>query len=88
MDLLYKTSKGKVRTIGGISAIAGLGHVSWSPTLPVVVALDTLVRDLLVLDLSATEVAFRFRASSGLLTSATWRIDDLYVDPWVDKLGW
>lgn len=88
VDLLYKTSKGKVRTIGGISAIDGLVHTSWAPTLPVVIALDTLVRDLLVLDVNATEVAFRFRASSGLLTSASWRIDDLYVDPSVDKLGW
>ena len=88
VDLLYKASKGKIRTIGGISAIAGLAHTSWAPALPIVLALDTLVSDLLVLDLNTTEVAFRFRASIGLLTSATWKIDDLYVDPWADKLGW
>jgi len=88
VELLYKTSKGKIKTIGGISVIPGLLHGSWAPTLPIVLALDTLLRDVLVLDLNKTEIAFRFRASSGWLTSATWRIDDLYVDPWVDKLGW
>lgn len=81
VDLLYRTSSGKVKTIGGISVVTGLTHASWAPTLPVVIELDTLAADLLTLDLNMTEVAFRFRPSGGLLTNGKWRIDDLYVDP-------
>lgn len=87
VDLLYKTARGKTRTIG-LSAIPAALHGSWAPTAPILIAPGTILSDAADFDLGTTEVAFRFRPSSGLLTSATWRIDDLYVDPWVDKLGW
>jgi len=87
VDLLYRNTKGKLKILGLTPIVAGL-HGSWAPTLPIVVATGTLLTDALGFELGAVEVAFRFTASSGLLTSSSWRIDDLYVDPWADKLGW
>lgn len=88
VDVLYRTNKGTIRTLGGIGAVSALTQRTWFPTLPVVVELDTVTRDLLVLDLNATEIALRFTPTSGLLFSGSWKIDDVYVDPWLDKLGW
>lgn len=85
VDLIYRTSGGTMRSLGGIDLVTGLTHQRWAPTLPVVMELDTLLRDVATLDLGATEVAFRFRASKGWLTSAGWRIDDLYVDPLISR---
>jgi hypothetical protein len=31
-------------------------------------------------------VALRFTPTSGLLFSGSWKIDDIYVDPWLDRL--
>jgi len=81
---VHSTSDG--RTLGGIDLVTGLTQRTWFPTLPVVIELDTLARDLLVLDLNTTQVALRFTPSSGLLFSGSWKIDDIYVDPWLDRL--
>jgi hypothetical protein len=86
VDLVYRTRTGQIRTLGGISLVLAGLHRSWSPTLPVVLELDTALRDVLVLDVNATEIAFRFTPTTGLLTSSSWKIDDLYVDPWADRL--
>jgi hypothetical protein len=87
VDLLYRNAGGQLKTVGLTAIVAGL-HRSWAPTLPIVVATGTLLSDAAGLSLGTVELAFRFRATGGLLTSASWRIDDLYVDPWADKLGW
>jgi hypothetical protein len=87
VDLLYRKGSGQLKTVGVTAIVAGL-HSMWAPTLPIVIATGTLLSDAAGLDLGTVELAFRFRASSGLLSSASWRIDDLYVDPWADKLGW
>jgi hypothetical protein len=87
VDLLYRNGNGQLKSVGISLILAGL-HGSWAPTLPIVVAVGTLLNDVASLNLGTTELAFRFRASSGFLTSASWKLDDLYVDPWADKLGW
>jgi hypothetical protein len=87
LDLLYKDDRGKTKAIG-LTAFAAALHGSWAPTLPIVIGPGTAGWDVLQdLTVDTVEIAFRFRASSGLLTSATWRIDDLYVDPWAEKLA-
>lgn len=86
VDLLYKTSRGQLKTVG-LTLITRLLHGSWAPTLPIVILPGTLLSDIARLDLDTVELALRFRASSGLLTSSSWRIDDVYVDPWAEKLA-
>jgi hypothetical protein len=86
VDLLYKTSRGQLKTVG-LTLITRLLHGSWAPTLPIVILPGTLLSDIAQLDLGTVELALRFRASSGLLTSSSWRIDDVYVDPWAEKLA-
>lgn len=86
VDLLYKTANGQLK-VAGLTPILRTLHGSWAPTLPIVVLPGTLLTDIAGLNLGTVEVAFRFRASSGLLTSSSWRIDDVYVDPWAEKLA-
>ena len=85
VDLLYKTSRGQLKTVG-LTAISRLLHGSWAPTLPIVIMPGTVLTDIAQLDVGTVELAFRFRASSGLLSSSSWRIDDVYVDPWFSKI--
>jgi hypothetical protein len=87
VDLLYRTERGQLKA-AGLTPILRALHGSWAPTLPIVILPGTLLKNVAVLELGTVELAFRFRASSGFLTSSSWRIDDLYVDPWADKLGW
>ena len=86
VDLLYKTTKGTTKSVG-ISLITTLLHGSWAPTLPIVILPGTLLSDIAEFDLGTVQIAFRFRASTGLLSSSSWRIDDLYIDPWAEKLA-
>ena len=84
VEMVYKTRSGGVRALPVLPPPTALTHRSWAPTLlPLPLATDLVLRDLLVLDLNATHVAFRFTPSNGLLTRGSWKIDDLYVDPWV-----
>lgn len=53
---------------------------SWAPTLPMLQLGGVL--DALSLDGLTTEMSFRFTPRGGLFGSGTWRIDDVYVDPW------
>ena len=72
VDVLYEDATGATQslTIGRV-----LGGAEWSPTLvmPVVANLLALVPG------ERTAVAFRFTAEG---TVASWRIDDVYVDPY------
>lgn len=70
VDVLYEDKAGKVHSLvtGLAPAIGG----QWQPTLPMPI-LASLVPNLG----AETAVAFRFTTVGG----ATWRIDDIYVDP-------
>jgi hypothetical protein len=70
VDLLYKTTRGTVKSVG-VSLITTLLHGSWAPTLPIVILPGTLLSDIAQLSLGTVEIAFRFRASTGLLSSSS-----------------
>ena len=86
VDVLYKTANGQLK-VAGLTPILRTLHGSWAPTLPILVLPGTLLTNIAGLSLGTVELAFRFRASSGLLSSSSWRIDDVYVDPWAEKLA-
>lgn len=70
-------------TFGGESAVelpAVLASGSWQPTLPLLQLGGAL--NALTLNGVTTQVSFRFTPRGGLFGSGTWRIDDIYVDPW------
>ena len=53
---------------------------SWQPTLPLLQLGGAL--NAATLNGLTTEMSFRFTPRGGLFGSGTWRIDDIYVDPW------
>jgi len=59
--------------------LGGLGS-KWVPTLPLLQIGGLL--NALTLNGLTTEMSFRFTPKGGLFGSGTWRIDDIYVDPW------
>ena len=70
---------------GGQSSIVLLpgvlgGSSAWAPTLPLLQVGGVL--NALTLNGLTTQMSFRFTPKGGLLGSGTWRIDDVYVDPW------
>ena len=60
-----------------------LPSASWQPTLPLV-QLGGAVNAATLNGLT-TEMSFRFTPRGGLFGTGTWRIDDIFVDPW--KVG-
>lgn len=56
------------------------GSSGWAPT-PQQLQLGGVV-NALTLDGLTTQMSFRFTPKAGLLGAGTWRIDDIYVDPW------
>lgn len=85
VEILYTTASGARRT-----ALVGLraGGAAWSPgLLPDVYLLSSLGPLLGQLGQNGglvTQVQFRLTAQSGLLGSGRWRVDDVFVDPWVN----
>jgi hypothetical protein len=71
VEVLYEDALGATRSlpIGFL-----LGTRAWQPTLPLLVVANLLP----LLPGEQTAVAFRFTA----VGTATWDIDDIYVDPW------
>lgn len=69
---------------GGQSSVVllpgALPTSSWAPTLQQVQLGGTL--NTLTLNGLTTQMSFRFTPRGGLFGSGTWRIDDVYVDPW------
>jgi len=68
---------------GGQSAVElpiVLPSGSWQPTLPLL-QLGGLLNAATLNGLT-TQISFRFTPRGGLFGSGTWRIDDIYVDPW------
>lgn len=70
VDVRYEDSGGEMRSLPvGVVASGG----TWQPTLSIPVVVNLLT----VLPNAQTDVFFAFTPTGG----ATWRIDDLYVDP-------
>ena len=72
VEVLFEDAGGDVHSLP-IGTHSALG-TNWAPTLQMVVGANLLA----LLPNERTAVAFRFTAAS----SATWRIDDVYVDPY------
>jgi hypothetical protein len=71
VEVLYEDASGTVRS-APIGSVPALGATSWTPHLPMAIAVN-----LLALVGDQTPVEFRFTAQG----SASWQIDDVYVDP-------
>ena len=71
VEALYEDAYGNVRSLA-IGSIPALTSNSWTPHLPMVIGAN-----LLALVGDKTPVQFRFTAQG----SASWQIDDVYVDP-------
>jgi hypothetical protein len=88
VEIVYTTSSGAKR-----SALVALrlGGAAWSPgVLPDVFLLSSLGPLLSQLgeDGLTSRVQFRFTSQSSLLLgSGRWRIDDVFVDPWLSRGG-
>jgi hypothetical protein len=84
VEIIYRTSSGQKRTA---TVGSRLGGSSWSPgLLPTVYLLSHLGPLLQLEDGLATTVQFRFTSQSSLLGGGRWRVDDVWVDPWLSGL--
>jgi hypothetical protein len=71
VDVVFKTTLGLVDTLP-VGVLPALG--TWTPSLPYVL----VVNNLALLSSGYGTVQFRFTP----VGSASWQIDDVYVDPW------
>jgi hypothetical protein len=78
VEAVYTDSSGRMRSIDLLPA--GLPTRSWAPSLPALQLMGVL--NVLTLDGLTSEIALRFTPKGTLFGSGTWRIDDVYVDPW------
>lgn len=78
VDALYRDPAGRQRSVTLLPL--GLPSGSWAPSLPMLQLAGTL--NALTLNGLTTDIQLRFTPRGGLLGSGTWRIDDVYVDPW------
>jgi hypothetical protein len=78
VDALYTDVAGRQRSVTLLPA--ALPSRSWTPTLPLLQLGGTL--NALTLNGLTSEISLRFTPRSLLFGSGTWRIDDVYVDPW------
>ena len=79
VEAVWTDSAGRQRSIELLPAVLG-GSSAWAPTLPLLQLGGTL--NALTLNGLTTQMSFRFTPRGGLFGSGTWRIDDIYVDPW------
>jgi hypothetical protein len=77
VDALYRDASGRQRSVTLLPV--GLPSKSWIPNLPMLQLGGAL--NALTLNGLTTDISLRF-TPRGLLGSGTWRIDDVYVDPW------
>ena len=77
VEAVYTDASGRQRSLDLLPG--GLPTRSWSPSLPALQLLGTV--NALTLNGLTSEIALRF-TPRGLLGSGTWRLDDVYVDPW------
>lgn len=78
VEALYTDASGAQRSLVLLPGVTASN--SWQPTLPLLQLAGTL--NALTLDGLTTEMSFRLTPRPGPFGSGTWRIDDLYVDPW------
>jgi hypothetical protein len=78
VEAVYTDTSGRTRSIDLLPP--GLPTSSWAPSLPALQLMGAL--NVLTLDGVTSEIALRFTPKGTLLGSGTWRIDDVYVDPW------
>jgi hypothetical protein len=78
VDALYTDAAGRQRSVTLLPI--GLPSKSWIPNLPMLQLAGAL--NALTLNGLTTEISLRFTPRGVLLGSGTWRIDDVYVDPW------
>jgi hypothetical protein len=78
VDALYRDAAGRQRSLTLLPA--PLASASWTPGLPMLQLGGAL--NALTLNGLTTEISLRFTPRGLLFGSGTWRIDDVYVDPW------
>jgi hypothetical protein len=78
VEAVYTDSRKRQRSIDLLPG--GLPTRSWSPSLPALQLMGLL--NVLTLDGLTSDIALRFTPKGLLFGSGTWRIDDIYVDPW------
>ena len=78
VEAVYKDPRGRERSIDLLPP--GLPSKSWAPSLPAVQLMGLL--NVLTLDGLTSDIALRFTPTGTILASGTWRVDDIYVDPW------
>lgn len=78
VDALYTDAGGRQRSVTLLPV--GLPSKSWIPNLPMLQLGGAI--DALSLNGLTTEISLRFTPRGLLFGSGTWRIDDIYVDPW------
>lgn len=78
VEAVYTDPSGRQRSIDLLPG--GLPTRSWSPSLPALQLMGTL--NVLTLDGLTSDIALRFTPRGTLFGSGTWRLDDVYVDPW------
>jgi hypothetical protein len=78
VEAVYTDPSGRQRSIDLLPA--GLPTKSWAPSLPALQLMGLL--NVLTLDGLTSDIALRFTPKGTLLGAGTWRVDDIYVDPW------
>jgi hypothetical protein len=78
VEAVYKDPRGRERSIDLLPP--GLPTKSWAPSLPALQLMGLL--NVLTLDGLTSDIALRFTPKGTLFGAGTWRIDDIYVDPW------
>ena len=78
VDALYRDASGRRQSVTLLPV--GLPSSSWTPNLPMLQLGGAI--NALTLNGLTSEIQLRFTPRGGLFGSGTWRIDDVYVDPW------
>ena len=78
VEAVYTDSSGRQRALDLLPG--GLPSKSWSPGLPALQLLGTV--NTLTLNGLTSQISLRFTPKGLLFGSGTWRVDDIYVDPW------
>lgn len=78
VEAVYTDPGGRQRSIDLLPG--GLPTKSWAPSLPALQLMGLV--NVLTLDGLTSEIALRFTPKGTLLGAGTWRVDDIYVDPW------
>ena len=78
VEAVYTDTSGRQRSIDLLPS--GLPTKSWAPSPPALQLMGAL--NVLTLDGLTSEIALRFTPKGSLFGAGTWRVDDIYVDPW------